>query len=70
MQIECTTTSAAAVLFVLIDAQLWMGKAFHIAGPSLPQPPIRFTVTVHLPAQVVDQLQLIPDISIMNEHGA
>src|SRR5258706_12195755 len=45
MQIECTTTHAAAqVLFVLIDAHLRPGEEFHMAGPHPPEPPIRFTL--------------------------
>ena len=71
MQIECTTTSAAAqVLFVLSDAQLQPGKAFHMAGPCPPDPPIRFTLHVNLPANVVRRLEGIPDTIITGERGA
>jgi hypothetical protein len=65
MQIECATTIAAAdVLFVLVDAHLRPGQEFHMAGPCLPDPPIRFTLRVKLPPAVVRQLQAIPDILI------
>lgn len=71
MQIECMTTSAAAqVLFILTDAHLRPGRAFHIAGPSLPNPPIRFSLHVNPPAYVMQQLQGIPDISIEGMRGA
>jgi hypothetical protein len=71
MRIECTTTIAAAqVLFVLMDAQLRPGKEFHIAGPHSPAPPIHYTLYVTLPAAVVRQLQIIPDIIIADARGA
>jgi len=63
MQIECTTTIAAAqVLFVLVDAHLRAGQEFQMTGPCLPDPPIRFTLWVKLPIDIVRQLQVIPDI--------
>ena len=71
MQIECTTTIAAAqVLFVLTDAQLRPGQAFRIAGPCLPDPPIQFTLRVNLPSGVVRNLQAIPDIVLAGERAA
>jgi hypothetical protein len=71
MQIECTTTIAAAqVLFVLADTQLRAGQAFRMTGPCLPDPPIRFTLLVNLPAGIVRQLQAIPDIAIAGERAA
>jgi hypothetical protein len=71
MQIECATTIAAArVLFVLADAQLRPGQAFRMTGPCLPDPPIRFTLLVNLPAGVVRQLQAIPEITIADERAA
>ena len=71
MQIECTTAIAAAqVLFVLADAHLRPGQAFRITGPCLPDPPIRFTLRVNLPAGVMRQLEIIPDIIIAGERGA
>jgi len=71
MQIECTTTSAAAeVLFVLIDAHMRAGREFHIAGPRSPDPPIRFTLSANLPAEVVRQVLEIPDTLISIERGA
>ena len=71
MQIECATTIAAAqVLFVLSDAELRAGQAFRMTGPCLPDPPIRFTLLVNLPAGVVLDLQVIPDITIANERAA
>ena len=71
MQIECTTTGAASqVLFVLTDAHLLPGREFHIAGPHPPDPPIRFTLRVHLPADVVRQVLEIPDTLITIERGA
>jgi hypothetical protein len=71
MQIECMTTIAAAhVLFVLVDAHLRPGQEFHMSGPWLPDPPIRFTLRVNLPAAAVRQLQIIPDILIMGARGA
>jgi hypothetical protein len=71
MRIKCMTTIAAAqVLFILIDANLRPGRDFHIAGPHSPDPPIRFTLRVNLSADVVRQLQIIPDILIAGERGA
>lgn len=71
MQIECTTTSAAAqVLFVLTDAHLRAGQEFHIAGPYLPDPPICFTLSVQPRPAVVRQLQDIPDTSIAGARRA
>ena len=70
MQIECTTTiAAAAVLLVLIDAHLRPGTEFHIAGPHPPDPPIRFTLRVNMPADVLCHVQGIPDIRIAGERG-
>ena len=70
MQIECTTTSAAAeVLFVLIDAHMRAGREFHIAGPRVHAPPIRLTLSVNLPAHVLGQVQDIPDIRIAGDRG-
>ena len=71
MQIECTTTIAAAqVLFVLVDAGLRAGQEFRMSGPHLPDPPIRFTLHVNLPARVMQQLQGVPGISIEDTRGA
>ena len=71
MQIECTTTRAAAqVLFVLIDAHLRAGQEFHMTGPCPPDPPVLFTLRVTLSAAVVRQLQGIPDALIAEEHAA
>jgi hypothetical protein len=70
MQIECATTIAAAqVLFVLADAHLRSGQAFRMTGPCLPDPPIRFSLLVNLPAGAVRQLQAIPDILIADAHA-
>jgi hypothetical protein len=71
MQIECATTIAAAqVLFVLADAHLRPGQAFRMTGACLPDPPIRFTLRVNkLPADVVLDLQGIPDITIADERA-
>ena len=71
MQIECMTTNAAAqVLFVLIDAQLRPGQEFAIHGPSLPNPPVSFTIHVHPLSPVMRRLRSIPDISIERERIA
>ena len=71
MQIECTTTSAAAqVLFVLTDAHLRPGQEFHMAGPCLPNPPIRFSLHVGLLPQVVRQLERVLDATIADERAA
>jgi hypothetical protein len=71
MQIECTTTSAAAqVLFVLVDAHLRPGREFHMTGPCLPDPPIRFTLHGNLLTHVVRQLQGVPAAIIAGERGA
>jgi len=70
MQIECTTTSAAAdALDVLLNAYLRPGREFHIAGPYSPDPPIRFTLHGHLPAAVVRRVLDIPDIRIAGDRG-
>ena len=71
MQIECTTTIAAAqVLFVLVDAHLRAGQEFQMTGPCLPDPPIQFTLRVNLPSGVVRNLQAIPDIVLAGERAA
>jgi len=71
MQIECTTTiAAAAVLLVLIDAHLRPGSEFHIAGQHLPDPPILFTLRVNPPADIVRHVLKIPDTLITIERGA
>jgi hypothetical protein len=70
MQIACMTTIvAAAVLLVLVDAHLRPGKEFSIAGSHTPDPPIRFTLRVNLPADVVRQVLDIPDTRAV-ERGA
>jgi len=70
MQIECTTTiAAAAVLLVLIDAHLRPGTEFHIAGQHLPDPPILFTLRVNPPADIVRHVLEIPDTLITIERG-
>jgi hypothetical protein len=70
MQIECTTTTAAAeVLSSLIYAYLRPGREFHIAGPLPHGTPIQFTLSVNLPAHVLRQLQGIPDTRIGVERG-
>ena len=71
MQIECMTTSAAAaVLLVLIDAHLRPAREFHITAPPTLDPPIQFTLHVNLPAAVVLELLEIPDTRIVNEREA
>ena len=68
MQIECTTSSAAAeVVSILINAYLRPGREFHIAGPRVHAPPIRLTLSVNLPTHVLCQVQGIPDIRIAGE---
>ena len=63
MQIECTTTSAAAeVVSILINAYLRPGREFHIAGPLPHGTPIQFTLSVNLPADVLGHVQDIPNI--------
>lgn len=70
MQIQCMTTSAAAqVLFVLIDAHLRPGAEFQMTSPRAPDPPIRFTLRRNLSTDVVHQLQGIPDIVIASERA-
>jgi len=45
MQIECTTTLAAAeVVSILMSAYLWPGREFHIAGPMPPGAPVHVTL--------------------------
>jgi hypothetical protein len=71
MLIECRTTSAAAyVLFILVDAHLRPGQQFHMIGPCLPDPPIRFDLHVHPVGHVMRRLRAIPDIRIEREHSA
>ena len=70
MQIECTTTRAAAeVLLVLTDARMRLGREFHLAVPHSSDPLIRFTLRVNLPADVLCHVQGIPDIRIAGERG-
>ena len=65
MTITCATLHAAAqVLDVLIRANLRLGHDFRIAPPSSGAP-IRITVLVDLPADVLRQLRAIPDTTIM-----
>jgi len=71
MQIECATTRAAAeVVSILLSAYLWPGREFRITSPRPPDPPIRLTLSVNLPAHVVRRVQGIPDIRIADERGA
>jgi hypothetical protein len=71
MQIECTTTSAAAeVVSILMNAYLRPGREFRIASLRPPDPPIEFTLSVNLPASVVRNLQGIPDTRIAVKRGA
>ena len=71
MQIECTTTSAAAqVVLAFIHADLRPGLDFRIAGMDLPDPPVWFTLGANLPSHVVSHLQDIPDIRIAREEAA
>ena len=65
MHIICTTTEAAGeLMLVLTDAYMRPGKEFHISVPHAPDPPIRFTVHVNLPAHILHQMQSLPDIHI------
>ena len=68
MQIECTTTIAAAeVVSFFLRAYLRPGREFYITSPRPPDPPIRLTLSVNLPADVVRHVQGIPDTLIAVE---
>ena len=70
MQIECTTTIAAAeVVSILINAYLRPGREFHLAGPLPPGTPVHVTLSVNLRAHVLGQVQDIPDIRIAGDRG-
>jgi len=63
MTITCTTIEAAAqVLAVLIQAHLWLGRDFRIV--PMDGAPMRITVLVDLPADVLHQLRAIPNTII------
>ena len=69
MQIECTTTIAAAeVVSILLSAYLWPGREFRIDGPCPPGTPVHVTVN-EIPAHVLYQVQDIPDIRIAGARG-
>ena len=53
MQIECTTTIAAAeVVSILLSAYLWPGREFRIDGPCPPGTPVHVTLN-EIPAHVL-----------------
>jgi len=63
MTITCATAEAAVqVLAVLIAAQLHVGIDYRVEPPDALGPPITFMTD--LPANVLRQLQAIPDTTI------
>ena len=70
MQIECTSTSAAAqVARALIDAGLRPCFDFRIDGMDVPNPPIWFIFGPHPPTHILTELQDIPDTRIEKEEA-
>jgi hypothetical protein len=68
MQIDCTTTCAAAeVLSVLLGAHLRPGREFYVTGPYPPGTPIHITFNAPLPAHLVAHVRAIPDTTIVEE---
>ena len=64
MIVTCATLQAAAqVLAALIQARLRLGHDFRIA-PMNGGTPIRITILVDLPADMLRQLRAIPDTTI------
>ena len=71
MHIECRTiTAAVEVVLILIKAHLYPGSAFRLTDPCSPRLPIRLSIDVPLPEQLLKQLQTIPDITIQRQYGA
>jgi hypothetical protein len=65
MHIECTTTSAAAqVLMILLAAELRPVYDFELRPVISTTPPITFTPLLALPALLLTQLRAIPDTTI------
>ena len=68
MQIECTTTLAAAeVLSLLMSAYLRPGGAFRVTDPWPQVTPIHFTLSAPPPAHLVAHVRAIPDTTIVEE---
>jgi|KBSSwiStaDraftv2_1062776.scaffolds.fasta_scaffold3385358_1 hypothetical protein len=66
MQIVCTTTrAAAAVLSILLGAHLRPGYEFRVTGPMPPSTPVYFSFSAPIAAYLVEQLQAIPDTTIV-----
>ena len=70
MQIVCTTTRAAAeVVSVLMDAHLRPGREFYVTGPYPPGTPVRITFSAPIAAHLVEQVQAIPNATIVEEEA-
>ena len=68
MLIVCTTMRAAAdVLGILLGAGLRPGDAFRLTGPLQPGPPVQFTLSEAIPADLLAQLRAIPDTTIVEK---
>ena len=66
MEITCLTLSAAAeVVHLLLGAGFPLGTAFRMANPCPSEMPIRFAIAVSLPTWLVEQVQAIPDTTIL-----
>ena len=66
MEITCLTVGAAAeVVHLLLGAGLPLGSAFRMVNPYPSEMPIRLAIAVILPTWLIDQLQAIPDTTIM-----
>jgi hypothetical protein len=66
VHIVCLTLSAAIeVLLLLQDGNLHPNRAFCVTGPQVPLPPIHFIFSAAPPAELIEQVRAIPDVSIV-----
>jgi hypothetical protein len=71
MHITCLTVAAAAdVVSLVLRAGIPLGNGVRVSDPYPAQLPIRFTIAVPLPTELVNQLRMIPDTTIVDEEAA
>jgi len=71
MQIACKTISAAVdVLLLLLGAGLRPGGTFRVNDPYPYKTPVKFHIAAALPDNLVEQLQSIPDTTIVAKDAA
>lgn len=70
MHITCLTVDAAAeVVSLVLHAGIPLGSAVRVIDPYPSQIPIHFTIAVTLPTELVNQLRMIPDTTIVDEEA-